>query len=248
MLKTIRQNVLFIALITGTIVQFAAADSTATLTSMQTASASTGDSVRPLPFKPGDALQIITYPDSNAFPKGLYSIDGEGFVDFPIIGYVKVIDMSAEALSKLLSEKYVDFMRYPYMKIRPLIRVSLTGGFLRPGLYWIDPHTSLWEAVQVAGGTQRGDGFKKLKWERSRVVVNKDLVPLLQEGKSLYQIGLQTGDQVTIIQRPQQSGWDVFRTDILPILSIIISTGVSAFTVYTSMQYYNNSRPPAGNF
>ncbi len=197
-----------------------------------------GNAARPLPFKPGDALKIIPYPDTAGFPAGFYPVDGEGFVDFPIIGYVKVTGMSCEGLAKLLAEKYVDFMKYPHMTIRPLIRVALNGGFYRPGLYWVNPHASLWEALQIAGGTTRVDGFKKLKWERSNTIVNSNIVPLIQEGKSLYQIGFETGDQISVLQQPARTGWEVFRTDVLPMFTFSISTAVSVFTIYNSMQMY----------
>ncbi|MBN1575044.1 MAG: polysaccharide biosynthesis/export family protein [Chitinispirillaceae bacterium] len=204
--------------------------------------AAIGDAARPLPFRPGDALEIVTYPDSTGFPAGFYAIDGEGFVDFPIIGYVKVTGMSSDALAKMLAEKYVDFMRYPHMRIRPLIRVALNGGFFRPGLYWVNPHATLWETIQTAGGTQRMDGFKKLKWERDRIVVNNDLVPLIQDGKSLYQIGFKTGDQLTVLQQPLKTGWEVFRTDVLPIISFSISTAVSVITLYNTFMLYDYYR------
>ncbi len=197
---------------------------------------------RPLPFRAGDALIIKTYPDTGAFPSGFYPIDGEGYVDFPIIGYVKVTDKSADELAKLLSEKYVDFMRYPHMTIRPLIRVALNGGFYRPGLYWVNPHSTLWEAIQIAGGTQRMDGFQKLKWERNRIILNNDLVPLLQEGKSLYQIGFNSGDRITVLQQPQRSGWEIFRAEVLPMLTFSISTAVSVLTIYNTMQMYEYYR------
>jgi protein involved in polysaccharide export with SLBB domain len=204
--------------------------------------APTGNAARPLPFKPGDALKIIPYPDTAGFPAGFYSVDGEGFVDFPIIGYVKVTGMSCEGLAKLLAEKYVDFMKYPHMTIRPLIRVALSGGFYRPGLYWVNPHASLWEALQIAGGTTRPDGFKKLKWERSNTIVNNDLVPIIQEGKSLYQIGFETGDQITVLQQPQRTGWELFSTNVLPMFTFAISTAVSVLTIYSSMQMYESYR------
>lgn len=194
----------------------------------------------PLPFKPGDALEIVTFPDTAGFPSGFYPIDGEGFVDFPIIGYTKVTEMSCEALAKLLAEKYVDFMRYPHMKIRPAIRVALNGGFFRPGLYWIDPHATLWEAIQKAGGTQRMDGFKKLKWERNNLIVSKDLVPVIEEGKSLYQIGFKTGDQLTVLQQQHRTNWEVFRMDVVPLITVSLSTVISALTLYNTMQYYRS--------
>lgn len=196
-----------------------------------------------LPFIPGDALQITTWPDTAAFPSGFYPIDGDGYVDFPIIGYIKVTTLTPDQLSKQLAEKYVDFMRFPHMTIRPMVRVALNGGFYRPGLYWINPRASLWEAVQTAGGTQREDGFKKLKWERDGSVVNQNIIPFLQEGKSLYQIGFKTGDQLTVLQQPQRTRWEAFTSNVLPIVTFSISTAVSVFSVYSSMQmieYYQS--------
>ena len=238
---------LFISLLVVTSFAADAASSSDTTIDASTASSSTEkktetlkSGARPLPFRAGDALEIITYPDTTAFPSGFYPIDGEGFVDFPIIGYTKVTDKSADALATILAEKYIDFMRYPHMRIRPMIRVALNGGFYRPGLYWINPHATLWETLQIAGGTQRTDGFKKMKWERDRIIVNKDLVPLLQSERSLYQIGFKTGDQLTVTQKPHRTGWEVFRTEALPMLTFSISTATSLLTVYAMMQYYND--------
>ena len=233
---------LFIAIIPFLTVSFSVSGQTpadsAVATKPGTATLTSG--VRPLPFKPGDALEIITYPDTGSFPSGFYPIDGEGYVDFPILGYIKVTNMSSEALAKLLAEKYIDFMRYPYMRIRPVIRIALNGGFYRPGLYWVDPHATLWEAIKMAGGPQRPDGFSKLKWERNNTVYKKNLAPVIQEGKSLYQIGFLTGDQLTVIQQPQRTGWEVFKSEVLPMLTFSISTAVSVFSVYTSMLMYQN--------
>ena len=197
-------------------------------------------SARPQHFVPGDALEIVTYPDTAAFPSGFYPIDGEGVVEFPIIGPIKVTGMSPETLSKMLAEKYVEFMRYPHMTIRPMIRVALNGGFYRPGLYWVDPSATLWEAIQIAGGPQRMDGFQKLKWERSDTIVTKKVTPIIEEGKSLYQIGFKTGDQLTVLQQPHRTGWEVFRGDVIPLVTSTVSIIISALTLYNTAQYYQN--------
>lgn len=195
------------------------------------------NTAHPLPFKAGDALSIVTYPDTNAFPKGFYPIDGDGYVDFPIIGYLQVTKLSAEELTKLLAEKYVDYMRYPLMTIRPVIRITFSGGFFKPGLYWVNPNASLWEALQFAGGAQRMDGYKKMKWERNNTMVNDNLAPFLQDGKSLYQIGFVSGDQITILQQPFRTKWDVFRGDVIPLITSSLSIVISALTLYYTSQY-----------
>lgn len=191
-----------------------------------------------LSFSPGEALHISTWPDTGAFPEGVYLIDGEGYVNFPIIGFVKVTEFTPDSLAKFLAEKYVDFMRYPHMTIRPLIRIAFNGGFYKPGLYWVDPRYSLWEALQLAGGVTRTDGFKKLKWERGGTVLTKDLTPLLEEGKSLYQIGFKSGDQITIVQTPHREGWELFKADVLPIITLSVSTIISVLSIYNTLMIY----------
>jgi len=192
----------------------------------------------PLPFQAGDALEIRTYPDTTAFPRGFYPIDGEGFVDFPIIGYVKVTTLSADALTKMLAEKYVDYMRYPTMSVRPVMRITFQGGFMRPGLYWINPNATLWEALQMTGGTQRMDGCQKIKWERSGKVVSDKLIVTLEDGKSLYQIGFKSGDQITVLQQPYRTKWEMFRGDVIPLISTSLSLVISALTLYFTAQRY----------
>lgn len=195
---------------------------------------------RPKHFIPGDALEIVSFPDTTAFPSGFYPIDGEGYVEFPVIGTVKVTGMTPDALSKMLAEKYVEFMRYPHMTIKPMIRVALNGGFYRPGLYWVDPKSTLWEVIQTGGGPQRKDGFQKLRWERSDTVVSEKVTTIIEEGQSLYQIGFKTGDQLTVLQQPHRTGWEVFRGDVIPLMTTTITIIISALTLYNTAQYYQN--------
>jgi polysaccharide export outer membrane protein len=189
-------------------------------------------SVRCLPFQAGDALEISIYPDSTTFPSGLYPIDGEGYADLPSLGYIKVTKMTAKQLEDTLKSTFAEFMRYPLLKVRPLYRLIFSGGFQRPGLYWVDPHWTFSQTLQLAGTTSRPDGIKLLQWERNRLPISKDLIPMIQSGNSLYQLGLKSGDQITVTALPDRTGWEVFRMEVLPVLTVSLSTIVTAATVY----------------
>lgn len=189
-----------------------------------------------LPFVAGDALKVTVYPDTNTFPSGMYIIDGNGYADLPVLGYIKVTDMSSKQLEDTLKKTFVEILRYPHLTVRPLQKVTLLGGFQRPGLYWIDPHATLWQTIQLGGATTRSDGLKKLKWERSRSLINADLVRHFQSGESLYQIGLKSGDQLVALARPERTGWDAFRSEVLPMITFTLSTILTGATVYQT--YY----------
>jgi protein involved in polysaccharide export with SLBB domain len=187
-----------------------------------------------LQFRTGDAVRVIVYPDSMGFPGGTYPIDSHGFVDLPIIGYLKVIDMSPHQIEQLLTEKYSAYLPRPNIAVRPAYRISLLGGFLRPGLYWVNPRESLWDAVEKAGGTQREDGIRKIKWERDTKIIKKTIIPEFQSGASLYSIGFKSGDQLRVTARPRQQFMESIQTNILPFFTIMLTTA----SVYATYQYY----------
>jgi protein involved in polysaccharide export with SLBB domain len=183
-------------------------------------------------FHAGDALLITTYPDTGIFFRGIHRIDDQGFADLPIIGKIQVIDKSEKELSDALIAAYVNYLRYPIVQVRPLIRVSLLGGFYRPGLYWVTPESSLWDIVNIAGGTQREDGIQKLRWERSKMLIKTDLVEDFQSGSSLTQMGFNSGDQIWVTPKPNTQFWDIFQTNIIPFLSVTVSIASSALVAY----------------
>jgi protein involved in polysaccharide export with SLBB domain len=192
------------------------------------------------PFSPGNALSITVYPDTASFLNGIYRIDDNGYTDLPIIGLVQVTSQEPAALEKLLAQKYIDYLARPNIQVRPLIRVALQGGFRNPGLFWADPRENLWSLVARGGGTLREDGIKKIHWERDSGIVSKKIVADFQSGLSLTALGFRSGDQLWVTSRPKQVFWDVFRADVLPVLSIILSATSTAATAYFSYQAYNN--------
>ena len=58
------------------------------------------------PFKPGDGVFISTLPDSLGYLNKAFPIDDQGYVDFPIIGKVKVTRMTEQELVDFIKENY----------------------------------------------------------------------------------------------------------------------------------------------
>lgn len=200
------------------------------------------DDSNELIFTPGDALLIKIYPDTGSFPNGIYPIDDQGYAFLPILGYKKITDKTVSNLESMLKDEYVNYLPQPNIQVQPLIRVSLLGGFHRPGVYWVDPRENMWTLLQRVGGTVREDGIEKLRWRRNRTTVTRDLVPYVESGESLRHIGFISGDQIRVTQRPKQRFWDTFRTDVLPILSITLSAAATITTAYIAYETYRGRR------
>jgi hypothetical protein len=122
------------------------------------------------------------------------------------------------------------------------MRISLFGGFARPGLYYVDPHATLWDAIRLGGTTVRSDGIKKMVWERDHSIIQKDIIPHFQSQKSLYQIGFQSGDRLSVTNRPEVTKWENFRNEVLPVVSLIFSSAMSAATLYSTYYVIKETR------
>lgn len=168
-------------------------------------------------FVPGDGVKIKLPLDSNSFLDGIYAIDKNGYINLPIIGKYKVVSVSPVEFTSYIQKSYEQYLRYPEVQITPLIRVSLLGGFVRPGLYYVDPKNSLWDLISLAGGTTHEVGLSKIRWERDRhQISSRDLIYAFEKGQSLEEIGFKSGDQIITPNDPQ-SFWDIFFKDVLPL-------------------------------
>jgi len=186
-------------------------------------------------FKPGDGIKISVIPDSG-FPNGIFAVDGQGYVDLPMIGPIQVTSMDRNKFQEIVTDTYIPLLRFSSIQVRRVISLSFQGGFQRPGVYWISPGATLWYALSLTGGVVREDGLRKIKWERNGEVMEIKGADLLKNPIPVMELGFQSGDVIRVINRPNRTGWEVFRQEILPIVSLGVSSAVSAITVYEWMQ------------
>ena len=184
-------------------------------------------------FVPGDAVQIIAVLDTNSFINGTYPIDDAGYVELPIYGKVRIAQMTATEFTGFLLEKYKDWLSYPFIQVKPLIRLSVLGGVPRPGFYYFDQDYSLWEVMKMVGGTLDEDGLKQMKWMRNGESVQENLIPYIQSGVALKNISFQSGDQIWV-RSPNKPGFFERSRSFFSFVGAI--TGF--FTLYLSYQRY----------
>lgn len=181
------------------------------------------------PFKPTDGIYISTFPDTNSFLNRIFPIDDRGYAEFPIVGKVNVTSMTEKQLTDYIKLTFKNYLRYPNIYVKPVIRISLLGGFKKPGLYYIDLNNSLWDAVYVAGGTTSEDGIYEMQWERNEESKSSNITRLFESGISLRAMGFKSGDQIWTPSPNAPTVWDTIG-DVMPILSFI----GTAFVIYSS--------------
>ncbi len=183
------------------------------------------------PFTPGDGLLISTLPDTTSFLNGVFAIDDRGYAELPIIGKVHVSQMTVQQMLDFLKKNYENYLRYPNFYVKPVVRVSLLGGFVRPGLYYVDINSSLWDVVHLAGGTLTEDGIKDLRWQHGDKEISDHIVALYERGVSLKRMGFKSGDIFWTPSPTRPTFWDHVR-DVLPVLSF----ATTIWAIYNTYQ------------
>lgn len=183
------------------------------------------------PFHPGDGIYVNTFPDSNSFLNQVFPIDDRGYAEFPIVGKVKVTDMTTADMVNYLKKTFKIYLKYPNVYVKPMVRISLLGGFAKPGLYYVDINSSLWDVVYLAGGTLKEDGIYEMKWERRHEEAADDVTPFFEKGTSLRTMGFKSGDQIWTPSPDARTVWDTMR-DILPLVTL----SVTIWNLYNTYQ------------
>ncbi len=181
------------------------------------------------PFRAGDGIQINVFPDTSSFLNRTFAIDGAGDVSFPIIGKINVLRLSKDDLAKLLKSTFAPYLRSTSMVINPVVRVSLLGGFQRPGLYYVDYNSTLWDVVRRTGGTIHEEGIDNMVWERNGDELSDELAPLFEKGISLKNMGFHSGDQLWTPTENRRL-LQIVLQDIMPVVTFATTLVMTYYT------------------
>lgn len=107
---------------------------------------------------PADELEIEVFQVEEL--SGVEKVNSRGFIRMPLIGNVQVAGLTPEQAEDLIAELYeVEYLQDPQVNIDisdyASQQVTLIGAVDKPGIYPLKGHTTLMEALAMAGGTTR---------------------------------------------------------------------------------------------
>ena len=146
-------------------------------------------------LRPGDRVRLKVWREPDL--SGEFLIDESGVVVFPKIGRLDVQQISTDSLKALLIARYAESLRTPSVEVTVLRRVNVLGAVRNPGLYYVDPTTTVADALALAGGVSpegRQNSFHLLR-DGKRLPVELSLDSQLADSP------LQPGDQLRVPQR-----------------------------------------------
>jgi polysaccharide export outer membrane protein len=143
-------------------------------------------------FKPGDVVQvkIWRHPDLS----DTFYVDQDTLIDFPLIGAIKVSNLDQETLEDTLRAKYSLYIKQPHVTVTKLIKVSILGEVRKPGVYYLKNTDQILEALAMAGGATDKANLKKAKLRRGGEILRINLREAIEKGKTVTDVGLQSGD------------------------------------------------------
>lgn len=82
-----------------------------------------------------------------------FEVDANGDVQLPLVGAMKVRDMTTDELSKQLTVKLQDYLKSPIVNVRILnFKISVLGDVQKPDVYTVtNSHININEALSMAG-------------------------------------------------------------------------------------------------
>ncbi len=157
-------------------------------------------------FQRGDGVRVAVWRDPSREGvniqglgiTGDYTIDNRGSIQMPLVGEMRVVGSTPEGLATAIKEKYSPYISDMIVICYPLIRISVLGAVQKPGSYFIERRTSLWELIEIAGGLDGDADIKKIHIQRSGKIVAKDLMSGYEKATSLDELRIQSGDQVLV--------------------------------------------------
>ncbi|MCW5211472.1 SLBB domain-containing protein [Desulfobulbus sp. TB] len=163
------------------------------------------------------AIEVFDNPEL----KGEYIVSTGGDIVFPLIGQVKVVGKTLAAIKKKLThllEK--DYLYNPIVRVDVSKylskKVKIMGKVRKPGVYYLEGPTRLFDLLTRAGGIVKQPGESVMSGQKThitRVLSNRgrlttssnntktyyvDLHQLLVEGKDETNVYLQSGDVIFI--------------------------------------------------
>lgn len=209
-------------------------------------------------IKPGDILSIVVLTvNTEAFPgiastvdkqvidnrsayeKG-FIVDPSGFVDLPLVGKIKLTDLSISVARDSLINRFEMYMDAPVVILKKLsFKVTLLGEVNKPGLYYIpNEKISLLEALGMANDLTYFGNRKEIKIIRQTADGYKEILvdltskqPLIGEGAYVYP------DDVIYVRPIRRRGV----ATISPAVAIVTSV-VATLTLIISVILRENSK------
>ncbi|MDO8588065.1 MAG: SLBB domain-containing protein [Armatimonadota bacterium] len=160
---------------------------------------------------PGDQIQVTVLGESDLTKRVI--VDSQGKISLPLAGEVEVGGVGTSEAAARLRNKLTKYYKNPQVTVEVTEAakrmVVVSGAVKTPGVYLIDPTTTVIAALTLAGGYTTEADLSKVtvtRGPRKDMVMNVDLNQFLSGAKPEENIALQSGDTVVVPEKNPVAG------------------------------------------
>jgi polysaccharide export outer membrane protein len=175
-------------------------------------------------LNPGDGLRI-SFLDINDKISGDYYIQPDANINLPFIGIINTRGKDFNDIKSQVIFKYDSLYRDPYLTVHYLIRINVLGEVRNPGFYYITEIEKFTAMLALAGGTTSSADLESIYLIRNNEEIDLDVNTIIQEGSSVSDFGLLSGDQVYV----PRSWWADRGITILISAAALLVTVIAIF-------------------
>lgn len=127
-------------------------------------------------------------------------------------------------LDEWMTAHVARYLRNVTVRTSVLTRIAVLGAVRSPGFYYASPDRPISDLVMLAGGPAERANLNELEVRRGKdeLLKSKDSQKLVKEGRTLEQIDIQSGDEVTIPVK-RKINWQLFVQSMLVVSSLFFA-------------------------
>jgi polysaccharide export outer membrane protein len=124
-------------------------------------------------------------------------VDENGALTLPMLGPIKVTNMTVDQLRNRLVTEYSAQLKNPSIDVSVKRRVSVLGQVMKPGVYAVDPTMRLSDVVALAGGLAEDGTTKNIDVMRGNSILYDNV-----DASTPAVPNLHSGDMVVVNKKP----------------------------------------------
>lgn len=171
----------------------------------------------------GDGIRI-SFLDIEDVITGDYYIQPNGLINLPQIGVINARNRDFKEIKSEIESRYDSLYKDPHLSVNALFRINILGEVTNPGFYYVSDSEKFTAILAFAGGTREDADLGNIKLIRNFESIDLDVETIIQEGNTVTDFGLQSGDQVFV----PRTWW----TDNAGWVTIAISATALIITTY----------------
>jgi protein involved in polysaccharide export with SLBB domain len=169
-------------------------------------------------LNPGDGIRLTLYNISDKV-SGDYYVQADGKILLPYLGEVRTQNMDFKTIKNEITSEFRSYYQNVDISVQPLYKISVLGEVKKPALYYVTGVEKFSDVIALAGGETQDADLNSVYLIRNNAKIAVDARKIFKDGKSIDDVGLQSGDKIYV---PRHWWVSVRNTSVLVSVGTLI--------------------------